>query len=86
MHSGRERLRQWLQRSKLKQGEAAGLLGFDRSYLSQILGGKRQPGLASAIKIERVSGVPVEAWLPQRDGQPSEAVPDLAGNPCDGKA
>lgn len=36
-------------------------LGVDRSYISLIRSGSRQPSLPLAIAIERVTGVPVEA-------------------------
>ena len=59
---GRERLRDWMDRSKLNQTETSRLLGFDPVFLSQILTGKRRPGLDNAIAIERVTGISVESW------------------------
>jgi transcriptional regulator with XRE-family HTH domain len=38
----------------------AGKLGMDRSYLSQMLNGKRDPGLSVARKVAREVGVTVE--------------------------
>ena len=59
---GRDRLREWMDRSKLNQTETAQLLGFDAVFLSQILNGHRRPGLDNAITIERVTGISVESW------------------------
>lgn len=41
---------------------AARFLGFDQPYMSVLLSGKRTPGLDNAIKLERLTGIPVEAW------------------------
>ena len=59
---GRDRLAQWIERSILNQLEAARIIGIDHTQLNQILGGKRRPGLDNAIKIERATGIAVEAW------------------------
>lgn len=64
---GRVRLRQWIDRSKLNQLEAAEVMGFDKTALNHILTGKRTPGLQNALKIERATGIPVEAWVPSVD-------------------
>lgn len=64
MDSGREQLRAWMLRAKLTQRAAAKLLGMHYTFLSQILGSNRSPALGTAVKIERVTGVPVEAWVP----------------------
>lgn len=62
--TGRSRLRQWIDRSKLNQLEASEIIGFDKTALNHILTGKRTPGLQNALKIERATGIPVEAWVP----------------------
>lgn len=64
MQNGRERLRVWIERSRMTQQEAAKLLRFHETFLSQILRGRRRPGLKNAIRIERVTGIPVTAWAP----------------------
>lgn len=67
MDAGREQLRAWMLRAKLTQREAAKLLGIHYTFLSQILSTsnkRRSPALATAVTIERVTGVPVEAWMP----------------------
>lgn len=63
-NDGAERLAQWIKRSRLNQMEAAELIGIDQTQLSQILNGKRRPGLDNAVKIERATGLAVEAWVP----------------------
>lgn len=64
MPDGRERLRDWIARSRLTQRAAAKLLGMHYTFLSQILSGDRSPALKTAVRIERVTGIPVEAWMP----------------------
>lgn len=66
--NGREQLRAWLERSRVSQREAARLLGVHFTHVSQILSGRRSPGLANAIAIERATGIPVESWVPIRKG------------------
>jgi transcriptional regulator with XRE-family HTH domain len=62
LQTGRERLADYRRRSKLKQYELADLLGLHETTLSQILAGKRRPGLDIALRIETLTGVPVESW------------------------
>lgn len=56
----RELLRAWRGDRTLIQ--AAPSLDCNPSTLSLIETGKRQPGLALAIRIRDVVGIPVEAW------------------------
>lgn len=62
--SGRARLRQWLDKSKLSQVKAAEIVGIDKGMFNHFLMGQRTPGLVSALRIERATGIPVEAWVP----------------------
>lgn len=73
MQSGRERLREWIDRSKTNQKQAAEILGIGEVFISQILNGERLPGLANAVKIEQVTGISVESWL-LTEISPLEAV------------
>lgn len=84
MQTGRKRLREWINRSKLNQRQAAELLEVDQTYLSQILSGKRFPGLATAVHFEGVTGVSVEAWVPHETGGQSEPPSGQALNSPDG--
>lgn len=72
MQNGRERLRQWIDRSKVDQTEAAGLIGMHPTQLSHILNDRRRPGLDTAVKIERATGIPVEAWVPLDDDESAD--------------
>jgi transcriptional regulator with XRE-family HTH domain len=64
MHSGPEQLKDWMSRKGFKQADACRFLGFDAATMSNFLAGKRTPGLETAVRIERSTGIPVEAWLP----------------------
>jgi transcriptional regulator with XRE-family HTH domain len=63
MKFGRDQLRDWIERRQVNQREAAELLSITDVFLSQILNNVRTPGLANAVKIERLTGIPVESWL-----------------------
>jgi transcriptional regulator with XRE-family HTH domain len=63
MESGRNRLRDWIWRSRVNQTKAAEILGVNQVVLSQWLNGVRIPGLENAVKIERITGISVESWL-----------------------
>lgn len=54
--------------------EAARLLGFHFTLLSNYVTGKRLPGRENAITIERMTGIPVEAWSPTSVGTRELAV------------
>jgi plasmid maintenance system antidote protein VapI len=76
MQTGRERLRQWITRSKLQQNEAAAVIGMHPTQLNHILTGDRRPGLDTAVKIERATGIVVEAWVPFGDDDLAEPHPE----------
>ncbi len=42
-------------------------LGFDRSMITKIRGGKATPSLGLAISISKRTGVPVEALMPKSE-------------------
>jgi transcriptional regulator with XRE-family HTH domain len=79
MTHGREQLADWIERRGVNQREAASLLSMDHTFLNGILTGRRSPGLATAVSIERCTGIPVEAWMPTADGKNAERVVALAG-------
>jgi transcriptional regulator with XRE-family HTH domain len=62
MQSGPEQLRDWMRRRGFTQADAARYLETDEPYISVLLSGKRTPGLVNAIHLERLTGIPVEAW------------------------
>lgn len=79
MLEGQKRLRDWMERSKLTQRAAAMLLGMHYTFLNQILNSDRSPALATAVRIERVTGIPVEAWMPTGVDSERELVGAKAG-------
>lgn len=60
--SGPEQLRDWLTRRGVPQAELARWLGCTPQELSRHLSGVNRPGLERAIELERLTGIPVEAW------------------------
>lgn len=84
--TGRERLALWLDRSKLNQRELAVLLGIHFTHVNQILSGRRTPGLASAVAIERITGIPTGAWLASEVGAADLSIIERDGNTIEGKA
>ena len=66
MVDGRDQLDAWRLKRGFSQRDLADTLGCHETYVSQLLTRKRTPGLANAVRIERVTGIVVEAWLPKR--------------------
>lgn len=60
-------IEQWIERhhSGRTQGEVASALGVSRSYLTQILGGTREPGRKTQALIFKATGgaVTPDSWL-----------------------
>lgn len=69
--TGRERLAEYRDKHGFKQYELAELLELAEAHLSQLLSGKRSPGLLIAVRIEDRTGIPVESWVPSRLGRSS---------------
>ena len=63
MEAGAAQLLDWMARRGLSQQETARLWGWDVTFVSKLVRGHRLPGLANALKIERETGIPVEAWM-----------------------
>lgn len=63
MKTGAEQLKDWMHRRRFLQQEAAEHFGWPDSYISHLVHGRRLPALDNAIKIERETGIPVEAWM-----------------------
>lgn len=74
MYSGPEQLRDWMRRRGFTQADAARYLGWDQGNISVVLAGKRTLGLETALRVERLTGIPVEAWSEQESGK-METVP-----------
>ena len=62
MDSGAEQFKDWMRRRGFKNADAARYLEMDEPYISVLASGKRTPGLHNAIILERLTGIPVEAW------------------------
>lgn len=62
MQSGPEQLKDWMRRRGFTQADAARYLGYNEPMVSRILNGGYSPGLKYAIHMERLTGIPVEAW------------------------
>lgn len=74
MKSGIEQLREWMTRRVFTQRDTARHFGWDETFLSHLLAGRRGPGLATAVKIERETGIPVEAWMPTSEDKSVSAA------------
>lgn len=74
MKHGRERLREWINRSKMTQRQAAEIIDVSEVVISLWLSGDRTPELKNAVKIEQVSGIAVESWLLTEVSDEPEAV------------
>lgn len=68
-----------MHRRRFLQKEAGEYMGFHESFISQLVNGDRTPGLENAIAIERMTGIPVEAWLPTASGKTVEPVEAAIG-------
>lgn len=75
MQTGREQLAEYQKRSRLKQYELADLLSLDYGHLSQLLSGKRRPGLGLATRIQDLTGVPATSWVDRRVGRVGKPFP-----------
>lgn len=66
MQSAQEQLSDWMERRGLDQRSTAELLGMNETFVSKLMKGHRRPGLTNALKIQRMTGVSVEAWESSR--------------------
>ena len=74
MQSGSEQFKDWMRRRIFTQADAARHLQLEESYVSVLANGKRSPGLATAIKLERLTGIPVEAWASTERDESDEPI------------
>lgn len=79
---GSQRLREYRDKHGYKQYELAELLELDEAHLSQLLSGKRRPGLPIAVRIEQRTGIPAESWLLKEVGSEDQATSTEA-NPAE---
>jgi transcriptional regulator with XRE-family HTH domain len=63
METAGEQLRAWRARRGENMREVAARLRCDPSMLSHLECGSRRPRLVLAVKIQRLTGIPCEAWV-----------------------
>lgn len=68
-HSSAAKLRTWMDVHGVSQREGGPMFEVHYSYINALLSGRRRPGLAVAIRIEKLTGVPANGWL-----SPHEAI------------
>jgi transcriptional regulator with XRE-family HTH domain len=86
MKSGPDQLRDWMGRRGFNQTEMAVYFGWPQALVSYLLNGQRSPGLRKAIKIERETGIPVEAWTLSSLHESDDDAPTTVGNVQHNKA
>lgn len=74
-----EQLRTWREQNGVTQAVLADRLGISEKHMSGVETGSRSVSLNVAIRIERETGVPVEAWEEPRPGTSTIAAADAAG-------
>lgn len=62
MSLGRRELLRWLERTACQDAQFAARLGISPAYLSQILHGRRRPGLDVLARMRDLTGIPPVAW------------------------
>jgi hypothetical protein len=82
MKSGAEQLIDWMERrfpeSTRKQRDTAEHFEWDETFIAKLVTGARLPGLVNALRIERETGIPVEAWVSSELDTPVSAAPERA--------
>jgi len=77
--SGADQFKAWIKRRRFETYKAAATyLGLDQSIVTKIANGKRNPGLAMALRLERLAGIPVKAW---ESGASDSSVKGRRGKP-----
>ena len=74
VQTGAQQLLDWMKRRGFSKMDTAAHFGWDLTFISKLVNSRRLPGLVNAIKIERETGIPVEAWLPTRLDTDAEPV------------
>lgn len=63
MTEGRRRLLLWMDRSHWQDKDLAAELKITPAYTSQLLRGRRRPGLDIAAHIFTLTGIPMDSWV-----------------------
>ena len=74
MLSGVDELKDWMRRRGFTQADAARYLGWTEPYLSKVMTGTFGLGLKNAVALERLTGIPVEAWASTEIGEAETPV------------
>ena len=74
MKHGIEQFKDWMARRGFSQREAAEFLGWHDTYICHVLKGRRVPDLTNAVRIERMTGIPVSAWVPSNQDMTNRTV------------
>lgn len=83
MKSGANQLRDWITRrfpGVSPQRDAAQHFGWPEKYISLLVNGRQAPALVNAVKIERETGIPVEAWVPSEPANELDRHPAESAN------
>jgi transcriptional regulator with XRE-family HTH domain len=68
MLNGPRELEDWRTRRGFRTYvDLAEYLGWDPTYISHLVNGRRVPDLPNALHLERMTGIPVEAWAPKKE-------------------
>jgi len=82
MKTGAEQLTDWMKRrwpeSQRPQRDTAEHFDWDETFIAKLVNGDRAPGLVNALRIERETGIPVEAWVSGVLDTPVSAAPGRA--------
>ncbi len=58
-----EYLSEWLEDERVTQQQVADRLGWSRKRVNEVVGGRAPVSADAAIKLERVTGIPMDSWL-----------------------
>lgn len=71
--TGAVRLRQWLTQERMSQREFAALATVHWTYINQLVSGRRTPGLAAAVNLQALTGIPVTCWTTPQENRTTVA-------------
>ena len=58
-----QQLREWRDRARKTQAQVAEFLEVDKSFVSYLESGTHRPSLENAFRLQRLTGIPAEAWI-----------------------
>jgi transcriptional regulator with XRE-family HTH domain len=63
LSAGARKFQAWIKQQHLTHREVGERFHWGESVISKLTRGKQRPGLASALKLEQIAGIPPQAWL-----------------------